>query len=160
MFQRVMRLPRGTSMGWSKGLTGTSSSSTRRSAKSCNRGGAAPCTGTCWWPHSWKAALQRRMWGSLWAPSWTWANNVPLLRRRDLQRSLPASAILWNPVGDGKARKRKLLGRNFLFCWILCSTTAAYKHQHLLLFLKSILKVKYFYIVQTLENFYSEFSVT
>ena len=36
----------------------------------------------CWGPPSWKAAWQKRIWGSWWTPIWTGASNVPLLKRR------------------------------------------------------------------------------
>lgn len=69
--QRFVLPTRGTWTGWRDGHTGTSCSSTKGSAKSCTQGGITPCHSS---PYmlgltSWKAALQKRTWGSLWTPS-------------------------------------------------------------------------------------------
>lgn len=45
---------------WKNGLTRTSSSSTKRRAKSCSWGGTTPCTSICWGLTSRKAVFQKR----------------------------------------------------------------------------------------------------
>jgi len=56
--------PEGTSTGWRNEMTGTSGRSTKRSAKSRTWGGTTPG----WGPLIWKAAWQKRAWGSWWTP--------------------------------------------------------------------------------------------
>ena len=48
----------------------------------------------------WRAALQRRTWGSWWTPGWTWASNVPL-QQRPMEfwaawGVLPAGCVRWS----------------------------------------------------------------
>jgi len=96
---RVKLPSRRTLACWSNGLTRTSRSSAKESAKSCAWGGATPCT-ICWELPGWKAALQERAQGSWWRQSWTGASNVPLL-----QRQLTASWAAWGgllPAGQGR----------------------------------------------------------
>ena len=81
--QRVMLQTRETLTGWRNRLTGTSWSSTRRSAKSCTFWGGTTSFTDIWWGLIvWKAVLQKRTLGFWWTPSWTWASNVPFWRRR------------------------------------------------------------------------------
>jgi len=64
----------GTSMSWRIGLMGTSGISATGNTKSYTGGGATTCTSTSWVLTGWKAAWQKRTWGSWWRPRWTWGS--------------------------------------------------------------------------------------
>lgn len=73
--------------------------SSKRKAKFCTQGGITPGT-----PYMYeKVALQRRVWGSWWTPSWTWVSTVPLQHRptasrAPLGKTLPASQGRWSSL--------------------------------------------------------------
>ena len=69
----------GTLRGWRVGLTGTSCSSTRGSAKSCTWGATAPCTGARWRLTSWKATWQERTW---WTPKLNMSQQWALVTKK------------------------------------------------------------------------------
>lgn len=64
---------RGSLTGWRHRLKGTSSCSTRGTARFCFRGGTS--TTVCWGLTDWKAAIQKRTWGG-WLCAEPWLAGV------------------------------------------------------------------------------------
>lgn len=83
----------GTSRGWRTGLTGISWNWAQGNAKSYTwRGRNSTPIPEAWGHTSWKAALQKRLWGLWWTPSGTWATSVLLWQRWP--------AVPWDNGGD------------------------------------------------------------
>lgn len=79
-----VRVPafRGTMTGCRNGITVTSRSSTKWNVKFYIWRGATTGNSICWALSSWKAAWKKRTWVSECTPSWIWASNVFLPRRK------------------------------------------------------------------------------
>lgn len=80
----VVVLYRGTSTGWRTEQKEALWSSRKGNAKSCTWGGTMPCPGRDWGLSSWKAALQRGIWGSWYSAGWLWPSNALWWQRPNL----------------------------------------------------------------------------